>query len=412
MVYKLLELITSKIKIIKLAKILRINPKFFFDTTIFHISKLFKAKVDNKLIIFGSNSGKAFIGNPKYLFEYLKKNSNYKLYFCAKSESLRKKLEKEGINTINIHSLEAIKLLRKARAVFVSHGYEDILPIKFSPKSLVIYTGHGGGIKIKGKSPYHQKYLNSKWAKVLRVKLRDDDIYSYIVSPSGSEKPLKITSSMFKYPLDKIISTGYPRNDILFAADPSLKIKFKNFYKIPKEIQRIILYAPTYREIFSTKGPFTKEDLIKLNEFCKENNTVLLIKGHFKEEIIEFKNLENIKEVRKDSDTQELLFITDILITDYSTIFHDFLLLNRPILLYTYDYDEYVSKRGIYYDSLEEIAPGPFVYNINDLIEALKNIAEIKTEYENKRIKLRNYFNKFNDGNSSERLLRYLRLID
>jgi CDP-glycerol glycerophosphotransferase len=139
---------------------------------------------------------------------------------------------------------------------------------------------------------------------------------------------------------------------------------------------------------------------------------MLLLKGHLKEKIIKFKDLENIKQVPRDTDTQELLYITDILITDYSTIYHDFLLLNRPILLYTYDYDEYVSKRGIYYDNLKEIAPGPLIYNFNDLVEALKNIDKIKIEYEKKRIELRDYFNKYIDGNSSERLLKYLRLID
>ena len=160
------------------------------------------------------------------------------------------------------------------------------------------------------------------------------------------------------------------------------------------------------------KEPFTTEDMKKLDDLCKNTNSILLIKGHVKEEIIKFKDLENIKQVIGDSDTQELLYITDVLITDYSTIFHDFLLLNRPILLYTYDYDEYVSKRGIYYDHLEEVAPGPLIYNFNDLYESLKNIDKIKAEYEKKRIELRNYFNKYNDGNSSERLLRFLKLIN
>ena len=409
---KFLELIASKIKIIKIAKILRINPKFFLDIVLFHFSKLFSAKVDDKLIIFGSVGGKAFIGNPKYIYQYLKENTDYKLIFFAQSKNVKNKLENEGIRAINRHSIKAIKILRKARAVFISHGYEDVLPIKFSPKSIVIYTGHGGGIKIKGKNPYHQKYIYSNWTKILRVKLREHEYLDYVVSPSGSEKPLKIWSNMLQYPLDRILPTGYPRNDIFFADDPSLKIKFKDRYDIPKNIQRIILYAPTYREIFSMKEPFTTVDKKKLDDLCKNTNSILLIKGHVKEKIIKFKDLENIKQVIGDSDTQELLYITDVLITDYSTIFHDFLLLNRPILLYTYDYDEYVSKRWIYYDHLEEVAPGPLIYNFNHLYEALKNIDKIKAEYDKKRIELRNYFNKYNDGNSSERLLRFLKLIN
>ena len=68
----LLKQLLSKFKIIKLAKILRFNPKFFFDVVIYHLSKLFLGNVDDKLIIFGAVHGKAFIGNPKYLYDYLK----------------------------------------------------------------------------------------------------------------------------------------------------------------------------------------------------------------------------------------------------------------------------------------------------------------------------------------------------
>ena len=81
------------------------------------------------------------------------------------------------------------------------------------------------------------------------------------------------------------------------------------------------------------------------------------------------------------------------------------------ILLYTYDYDEYIKKREIYYNHLDEIAPGPILNNMAELITALQNISEIEKKDKSKSIKLRNYFNKFNDGKSSERLLKILKLI-
>jgi len=409
---KFLNHILYKIKIIKIAKILRINPHFFFDFLIFHFSKLFRANVDDNLIILGAANGKAFIGNPKYLYYYLRENTNYKLYFVVKSKELQKELEYKGIKTIYAYSIEAIKLLRKARAVFVSHGWADILPIKFSPRTVVIQTWHGADIKIIGKNPYVTKYINSYWTSITRTKIRYYDFFDYVINPSGEKKPLEISAKAFNFPIQRILSIGYPRNDILFVKDTKFIENLKKNYEIPNYIKRIILYAPTYRENFTSKEPFTNEDLIKLNNLCKESNTIFLMKAHINEKVIDLKNFENISTVRKDADIQELLLISDILITDYSSVYCDFLLLNRPVLLYTYDYDEYVSNRGIFYDHLDEIAPGPLIYSGNDLINAIKDIEKIRADYKSKAILVRDYFNKYKDGKSSERLLKFLKLID
>ena len=75
---KILDIVLKRIKIIKLAKVLRLNPHFFFDLVIFHFSKLFRANVNDNLIVLGAANGKAFIGNPKYLYIFLKKNTNYR----------------------------------------------------------------------------------------------------------------------------------------------------------------------------------------------------------------------------------------------------------------------------------------------------------------------------------------------
>ena len=409
---KLLNKILYRIKIIKIAKILRINPRFFFEFLIFHFSKLFRADVNENLIILGAANGKAFIGNPKYLYYFLKNNTNYELIWLAKSNGLIKKLKKEGIKCVNRYSLDAIRLLRKARAVFVSHGWGDILPIKFPPRTVVVQTWHGGFIKVKGKNRYVTKYINSKWTTLTRTKIRYKQFFNYAISASSEPKLLKITAFVFKFPIEKILVTGYPRNDILFSDDSELIKKIKLTYNIPESVDRIILYAPTYRELAGTRDPFDKEDLFNINKFCKDTNTNLLLKAHINEKIINFDVHENIRLISKEADIQELLLISDILISDYSSVMCDYVLLSRPILLYTYDYDDYINKRGIYYDHLEEIAPGPLLYSIDELLNALRNIDEINKNYRVKSVEIRDFFNKYKDGNSSERLLKYLKLID
>jgi len=137
----------------------------------------------------------------------------------------------------------------------------------------------------------------------------------------------------------------------------------------------------------------------------------LLLKAHLYEKKNKFKKISNIKSVKKDTDIQELLFISDILITDYSSVYCDYLLLDRPILFFTYDYEKFMKRgRGFYYD-FKNIAPGPLIFTGKELIKAIKNISKIDEMYKTKRLKTRLIYHKFVDGNSTERLLKYLKII-
>ncbi|MFX0073747.1 MAG: CDP-glycerol glycerophosphotransferase family protein, partial [Candidatus Hermodarchaeota archaeon] len=294
----ILKKISSKIKIFKLANILRINPFFFFDLIIFHGSKLFRSNVDDKLIILGGSSGQAFIGNTKYLYFYLRDNTDYKIYYLVKSKELQKKLEDQGIKTLFGYSIKAIRILRKARAVFVTHGFIDVLPIKFSPRTVFVQTWHGSDIKILKRPEYFSKYIYSKWSTLTRVKLRNHHVYDYVLNTSGEKKPLQILANAFNYPMKRILPLGYPRNDILFSEDLQLVKQIKKYYDISNKVSRIMLYAPTFREDFTTKDPFSEEDLIKLNELCKKVNSILILKTHIRDDIINLATLSNIKNIR------------------------------------------------------------------------------------------------------------------
>ncbi len=402
--------ILPKLRIIRLAKTLRFNREIYFPFIISYISKLFRGNVDDKLIVLGGSGGKAFIGNTKYLYFFLKEHTDYKLVYFVQSQELQKQLNKLGVKTVKAYSLEAIKILRKARFIFVTHGVTDVLPISFSPRTVFIQTWHGQDIKLLNVN-INKSIRYTIWPKLLGLKLRNDDVYDILITPSGALRPKKILADAMKVPLKKIVTTGYPRNDIFFSKDLNLKEKLRSLYNIPVDVQHIILYAPTFREDYKFSFPLSNDELMDLDRLCQETHSLFLIKGHINEKWEGFKNFENIKIVKKDSDTQELLAITDVLISDYSSIYIDFMLLNRPILLFVYDYDKYLKTRGIYYSHLDEIAPGPLIYSGKELIEAIKNIKEIETKYELKYKQLNDYFNKYKDGNSSERLLRYLKII-
>ena len=124
-----------------------------------------------------------------------------------------------------------------------------------------------------------------------------------------------------------------------------------------EKFERIILYCPTYRDDHSLRFPISEKELNDLEKLLQESNSLFLMKGHYFVQNIDFEQYDNIKIAPISSDIQELYFITDILITDYSSTMLDFSLLDRPILLFPYDLDEYKRVRGMYYN-LEDIAPG------------------------------------------------------
>ena len=123
--------------------------------------------------------------------------------------------------------------------------------------------------------------------------------------------------------------------------------------------------------------------------------------------------LSNIKDVSNEvRDTHEMLAISDILITDYSSVMFDFSLTEKPIVFYFYDLDKYQKKRKIYINFRKKV-PGPIANTETELISILKNIKELTDNkgYKEKMKKFKDIFNYHTDGNSSERVFRSLSLI-
>ncbi|MFX1459503.1 MAG: CDP-glycerol glycerophosphotransferase family protein [Promethearchaeota archaeon] len=373
------------------------------------LSKLFSNKIDEKLIIMGGYGGNLYHDNTKYLFEYLNQHSDYKVVWVAKSRKLVKELRLKGYNAIHTLNIMAIKLLRKARFIFITHGIYDVLPIEFSPRSTTILTWHGTPIKKIIFDEDLEFLVYKKWGRYFKLKLKYNDYLNYILTPTRDDLEHNILSSAFKVPKEKILALGYPRNDILFNKDENFIENLKTKYQIPESVNQIILYCPTFREDHSLKFSISKKELHELNKMLKDMKTLFLLKGHYFVQDVNFKEYENLKLVPKSADIQELYIITDILITDYSSTMLDFSLLNRPILLFPYDLERYKKIRGMYY-KLEDIAPGPLLYNFKDLTNAIKNIENITKEFEQKRKQVRDRFNRYTDGNSIRRILDFLEI--
>ena len=380
----------------------------FFPFCFKLISKLFRSKIDDKLIIMGAYSGNSYLDNTKYLFEFLNKYSNSRVVWMTKSRGLLLELRNKGFEGVYALSLDAIKLLRKAKFIFLTHGVYDVLPIDFSTKTTIIMTWHGTVIKDITED-FDATYSYKKWVRYLKLKSYPDQYIDYVLTPAKGKYEHEILTKAFRVDSTKILDLGYPRNDILFNYNLDFKKKLRKKYGIPNNIKRVILYAPTFRDAGSLRFPFKTKDLENLNGLLEEMEAVLLFKGHAYEKKINFGELKYINLVRKPSDIQELLIISDLLISDYSSVTFDFLLTMRPVILFPYDLEVYEKGRGLHYD-LREIAPGPIVYDVKSLIENVKNFEEIDVEYKNIREKINDRFNKYHDGKSSERLLTFLNI--
>jgi len=388
----------------KISKFLKYCIKITLVKGLRLISRFKSSKIDDNLLIFGAYQGVSFLGNTKYLFLYLNEFSDYECIWVSRSKEVVRELSEMGYNSLYAYTFKAFSKLRKARCVFITHGKGDVLPIKFSKKTKLIFTWHGNPIKKVGfDSP---TLRNNRYdAKVLDMLSKE---ISYIVVSSEDEKRKMETS--YRVALEKIIVTGYARHDFLCnRTDEEINI-FKKRLGFPEDIKNIILYGPTFRKEKIAKMPFSKTNMIELDNFLKESNSILIFKAHPNITEIATIDLDNIMIPDSYLDPQELLLVSDVLIFDYSSIMFDFLLTgNKPVISFPYDFEFYKKERGLYYDYLKFI-PAPIVYNIPDLIYHLKTIKNWSPKYEERRRNVCKLVNTFKDGNSSKRIADFLDL--
>ncbi len=355
---------------------------------------------DKDMIICGSH--KTFAGNSKAFFLYLHKYSNKKVYWITSEKFIYKMLNEKNLPVLYLYSFKAFTSILRANYLILTHGIIDVsyfylLYGRFN----LIQTWHGIALKdisftAEDKAPLLFKTIN-------RISRKADRLYKLIIATSEESK--KIFISAFRNTNVKIL--GYTRNDVFYNKDlifEDYRVKL-SLYKFNK----VILYAPTFREN-PTLVPFSHKFLNRLNNYLVEKNHILLIKNHPYEKPIEstYSNILNIS--KNIIDIQDLLIHVDILITDYSSIMFDFVLLDKPIIFYAYDLKEYTEKcRGLYYDYYKEL-PGPFARNEDELLDIIANIDSIFNDkiYMERYKAFKDKFNYYKDGNSCLRLYREL----
>ncbi|HAQ17677.1 MAG TPA: hypothetical protein DCR40_00400 [Prolixibacteraceae bacterium] len=225
-----------------------------------------------------------------------------------------------------------------------------------------------------------------------------------------------ILSACFDFNAMKIEVTGQPRTDALFSKKQNLKIIYEDILCFKK----IILYMPTYRQGYLDKNEGRTLDLNIFGlesfnydsfiQFLEKNNILFLWKLHpFEESFFlnkytpqnNFRNLSHRLLINNGLDINEVLGEIDILVTDYSSIYIDFLLTDKKMIFLPIDLEIYKEKRGFILEPYEYWTPGPKVHSQLGLEN---EIISSKDEYSEQRVTIRNLLHQFNDGNSCERI--------
>ena len=359
---------------------------------------------NKKLCLLGSGAGTSFKGNPKYLYLHsLTNESRYQISWITKNKKLYDKLNEKKHPVLQVYSVKGFWNILRAKYLIIEQSAKDISYIGvINGRFNIIQTWHGTPLKkigiTKEKHPIKNIFNN----------LLKKEFYSYILILSTSNVVSLTLSTVFQNKNVKLV--GYPRNDVFFNKN----LIFENYKEILNLgiYHKVILYCPTFRDNYESVKPFSDEFFKNLNAYLMKKGDVFLIKKHpFEKNINVPTNLSNIEDVSSAvEDIQELLVFTDILITDYSSVFFDFILLDRPIIYYSYDFEEYLENcRGMYYEYYKEM-PGPFAKNENELLDLIETVDKWfnNEEYQMKYKKFKDKFNYYQDGKSCERLFQFI----
>lgn len=358
--------------------------------------------INEKYILFVSYHGKGYLCNPKYLHQYMINNNKYKEYKFIWAI--------KDVNNVEIPNAKIVKYNRIKYFYYLARSKYWIINCKM-PKYILkkenqiyIQTWHGTPLKRLAHdidSGKNVTFYRSKMSKSEMTETYDNDVkkYNYFISPNAFATN-KFKSS-FKIKQEIIVESGYPRNDFLTNVTSSKIYELRYKYNIPKD-KKVILYAPTWRDnAFTAKG-YIFELKADFNFWKSKlgDEYIVIFKPHYL--IINKYNNEDLNgflyTVNENEDINELYVISDILITDYSSVFFDYAILKRPIYFYMYDLKEYEENlRGFYLDINNDL-PGDIITNEFDLLEAILDNKNYLMKNYNKLISFNKIYNKLQDG--------------
>jgi len=374
----------------------RMNRKsIYINTLIITLSVLIPffrklIRKDENLWIFGESYGLGYSGNSKYLFKYVTQNTAIKAVWLTRCIEIKREIIQEKGRAELFLSFSAIRLCLKAGTYAFSHGAKDLLTI-LPDFAIVVNLWHGMPIK----------RIDGFGHKISKIPLISK-IVSYTMKPFKYEDDMTIiTSGFFRehinlaFPHTKmIVETGEPRDDIFYMKMNKKEILQKFGINAPDNV-KIVSYLPTFRD--------NNTKINQLHIDTQFSDVLIITKYHRNSSLITYNSNRANSIVLDAIDTQELLYVTDILVSDYSSCIFNFLHTGRPIVLFAYDFEDYSNQRGFcldYFSLFSDI----IVKNKEELDIKINRYLSDPCADQITRIRLKQMFQTFSDEYSSKRV--------
>lgn len=358
--------------------------------------------------VFGADGGARFADNSKYLFLHVAaERPDVRPIWLTTDDELVAALRSSGYEAYRADRPRGIYYTLVAEWAFVCLGRAD-LAWWATGGTPIVNLWHG--CPLKRLTSAHDDASSGRIERAVAA-IRDGG-FDALVTTADELRP--IFADVHDLPLDRVPALGYPRNDVLVEAGRDADLG--NDRSVAESIREyaeegpVVAYVPTYRRGFGMshgddEGPPIDEDA--LDEVLAAHDATFLLKHHpHAFDRVDAGASDRIVELPDDYDLYPSLGDVDVLITDYSSIYFDYLFVDRPIVFYAYDREAYEADPGLYFD-YDAVTPGPTPENFPSFRGALEDALAGVDEYETERAAVRERFFDDPDGRSAERVATY-----
>lgn len=345
---------------------------------------------DPALWVFGARFGTTFADNAKYQFLHVAAHCpDIRPVWLSKDRSLVRELQRRGYEAHYTYSPLGMYLNLRAGVVLVTHGLRDV-NLWCSGGARAVLLWHGTPLKhISWDSHFPREPLLVRLAHAYAHRVLD------LVTVT-TEAMVPLFASALRVDPGVIAVTGYPRNDALFESIPGADIGTDcTVHRAVETLAAdhpVLLYLPTFRD--STEADALDAlDFPALDALLDRYDAYLLVKTHPNDPLEPGAVAsERIRCLPETTDSHLLLRHADALVTDYSSVFFDYLLLDRPVIFYAYDLDRYRFKRGFYFE-YETVTPGPVVRTPAAFLRSVEQVLDGDADpYADERARVRERF--------------------
>lgn len=358
--------------------------------------------VKRGLVVFESHMGRQYSDSPRYIYEAAVAAGLDRLRLVPVWSHARRlpRHFPADARTVRRESWRHHYLLARAEFWVDNQG----LPRHFTRRKQTTYiqTWHGTPLKRMGFDSPALERASAATRKAHRALMRR---WSVLLAPS--EYFVETFARSYRYE-GRIERVGLPRNDLLVrGVDEEWVLAKKRELNLPTD-QRLVLYCPTFRD---RARRLRKEFDVAfdLDVLAREltGDSFLMIRTHYLDAYrLPERYMTFAADVSRHHDVTELMLVADVLVTDYSSVMFDFANTGRPMVFFTYDYEEYVrDERGTYVD-LADIAPGPLVTDTEGLVAALRSVDETRERYRERYAAFRERFCSYETGHAAEHVVK------